>query len=349
MLEAAYHSNPDDSAAAAALGMLADKAGKSDEALAYLTRARLTGKLEDAQQKRMEDLYEQKHGGSMSGFEDYLDNRYAALFPSPFDPGTFKAAQNSTGRTVLEELFTGAGCDPCAGADLAVDGDLERYNREEVAVLAFDQHIPEPDPLANSDSVKRFSYYDGKGTPTLAIDGQTQIVGSNRDGAKERFVEINSQIEKALQTPPEAQIQLTAWRQGDDIEVEASATSVKSESKDLKLQIALVEDRLRYSGENGIRFHPMVVRSLARDGDGFAVEPGTGCAVQYTFDTHKISDGLKSYLDGYEKSNERFGPITFIKKMDSINPAGLSVVAFVQDAKTRNVLQAAYAPVVEKP
>ena len=178
LLEAAYHSNPDDSAAAAALGMLADKAGRSDEALAYLTRARLTGKLDAPEQKRLDDLYEQQHGGSMAGFEDYLDARYAALFPSPFDPGRFTPSATATGRTVLEELFTGAGCDPCAGADLAVDGDLERYNRKEVAVLAFDQHIPEPDPLANPDSVNRFKYYDGKGTPTLALDGVTEIIGA---------------------------------------------------------------------------------------------------------------------------------------------------------------------------
>ena len=117
----------------------------------------------------------------------------------------------------------------------------------------------------------------------------------------------------------------------------------------MKLQIALVENRLRYSGENGIRFHPMVVRNMAHSGDGFAVEPGTGWTVQYAFDLPAISAGLKTYLDAYEKSNDRFGPITFIQEMDKINPADLSVVAFLQDTKTKHILQAAYTPVSEKP
>jgi hypothetical protein len=349
LLKAAYSANPDNSAAAAALGMLDDKAGKSDEALTYLTRARLTGKLEADQQKRLEELYAQQHAGSMSGFENYLDDRYASIFPLPFEAGRYEAAGKGNGRTVLEELFTGAGCAPCAGADIAMDAELARYDRKEVAVLEFDQHIPEPDPLSNPDSVERFNYYDGTGTPTLAIDGTNQIVGSNRVGAKDRFNEINKRVEQALATPPEAQIHLIAWRKGNDIEVKASATDVKSASKDLKLQIALVENRVRYSGENSIRFHPMVVRSLARDDDGFAVDAGAGCVVQYTFDTQKISEMLKTYLDKYEKVNDRFGPITFIQKMYSIHPAAVSVVAFVQDAKTRHVLQAAYAQVMDKP
>jgi len=246
---------------------------------------------------------------------------------------------------VLEELFTGSGCDPCAGADLAVDAELERYSRKELALLAFDQHIPEPDPLANPDGVKRFAFYNAVGTPTLAIDGTTKIIGANRDGAQERFEAINKLVEKALQSPAEAEIKLAARRNGDRIEVRASAANIKSDSKDLKLQIVLVEDRLRYSGENGIRFHPMVVRSVARDDEGFPVEPGKDCDVEYTFDIPKIGEGLKSYLDGYEKSNDRFGPITFIQEMYAIDPANLSVVAFVQDIKTKHVLQASYVRV----
>ncbi len=348
LLKAAYAGDPDNSAAAEDLGTLAAKAGRNDEALNYLTKARLTGKLEDRHEKLLENLYAEKHGGSIVGFEDYLDTRYAAFFPAPFEVVKYKLSGKRPDRTVLAELFTGSGCDPCAGADLAIDADLERYSRKDLAVLAFDQHIPEPDPLANPDSVKRFNFYHANGTPTLAIDGITKIVGADRDGAKDRFDEIDKLVDKDLQSPAEARIQLSAWRNGDRIEVHASAANIKSDSKALKLQLALVENRLRYSGENGIRFHPMVVRSMAREDEGFAVEPGKECAIQYTFDIQKISDGLKSYLDGYQKSNERFGPITFIQEMYAINPANLSVVAFVQDTKTKHVLQAAYIPVADR-
>ncbi len=273
-LKAAYADNPDNSAASGALGMLAAKAGNGDLALTYLTRARLTGKLDDSQQKQLETLYAEKHGGSQDGLESYLDERYATLFRAPFEPAKYKATGKPSDRTVLAELFTGAGCDPCAGADLAIDGELERYSRKELAVLELDEHIPEPDPLANPDTVKRFDFYHAGGTPTLAIDGTTRIIGADRNGAKNRFDEIDKQVQTALQSPPEAAIRLTAWRAGDRVEVHTSVTGIKSASKTLRLQIALVEDRLRYSGENGIRFHHMVVRSIAAQCRGFRNRAG---------------------------------------------------------------------------
>ncbi len=345
LLKSAYAENPSNSVAAAGLGELAAKAGNDDQSLTYLTAARLTGKLDDTQQKVLENLYAKKHDGSAAGLEAYLDQRYAALFPPPFEPTRYKTTGKSSGRTVLAELFTGSGCDPCAGADLAIDADLDRYTRKELAVLSFDQHIPEPDPLTNPDGVKRFAFYKGMGTPTLAIDGTTKIVGADRDMAKERFDEIDKLVDKAFRSPPEARITLTAHRDGGLIKVSASASTGRTATSDLTLQIALVENRLRYSGENGIRFHPMVVRSLAGGDREFPIQPGKPCDVQYTFDIPKISAGLKTYLDGYEKANDRFGPITFIREMDSIDPADLSVVAFVQDTKTKHVLQAAYAKV----
>ena len=328
--------------------MLAARAGNDDLALTYLTRARLTGKLDDSQQKQLETLYAEKHGSSNEDLETYLDERYATLFRAPFAPAKYTPTGKPSDRTVLAELFTGSGCDPCAGADLAIDAELERYSRKELAVLELDQHIPEPDPLANPDSVKRFNFYHAGGTPTLAIDGTTKMVGANRNGAKNRFDEIDKQVQTALQSPAEAAIRLAAWRAGDRVEVHTSVTSINSASKALKLQIALIEDRLRYSGENGIRFHHMVVRSIAANAEGFAIEPGKDCDTAYTFDIPKISDGLKAYLDGYEKANDRFGPITFIRKMYAINPSDLSVVAFVQDETTKHILQASYAVVTDK-
>lgn len=347
-LKAAYADNPNNSAASATLGILAAKAGNDDLAFSYLTRARLTGKLEEPQEKQLEALYAEKHGPSSDGLESYLDESYGHLFPAPFAVEKYKPTGKSSGRTVLAELFTGAGCDPCAGADLAMDAILERYSRQEVAVLELDQHIPEPDPLTNPDSVKRFNFYQAGGTPTLAVDGTTKVVGSDRNGAKTRFEEMDKLVQTDLESPPEAALQLSAWREGDRVQVRTSVANLTSASKTLKLQIALVEDDLRYSGENGIRFHHMVVRRIAGDAQGFALTAGKDSETAYSFDLPKISDGLETYLDAYEKSNDRFGPIKFISKMYTINPAGLSVVAFVQDEASRHILQASYARVKDK-
>jgi hypothetical protein len=129
----------------------------------------------------------------------------------------------------------------------------------------------------------------------MAIDGKTETIGADRAGAKQRFGDNNKLFDKALKSAAEANIQLTARRNGERIEVHASTADVNSSSKNLRLQIALVEDRLRYSGENGIRFHPMVVRGMAGE-DGFPVGAGKSSSIEYLFDIRKISSELKDLL-----------------------------------------------------
>ena len=73
-----------------------------------------------------------------------------------------------------------------------------------------------------------------------------------------------------------------------------------------------------------------------------AADSEESAAFDYTFDVARISSDLKDYLNEYEVKNDRFGKITFVEKKDAINSADLAVVAFVQDDKTRKVLQAAY-------
>ena len=118
---------------------------------------------------------------------------------------------------------------------------------------------------------------------------------------------------------------------------------VTAASTDLKLQIALTEDELRYTGENGIRFHPMVVRSLAgKDSLGFALASAGPTNIQWTFDLKALSDQLKKYLDTYEQQGHRGDTFTFSEKKFQIDPNNLSLVAFVQDMKTKVVLQTVY-------
>ncbi|MGC2656954.1 MAG: hypothetical protein WA324_03180 [Bryobacteraceae bacterium] len=346
LLRDAYAADPTDSEAAALLGMIDAKAGHDDTALQLLVRARLTGKLTSEQQSSLDDLYSKLHGNSQTGLEDYLDAQYEKDFPIPFKFDTYKPSAKRSKRTVLAELFTGSACGPCAGADLAIEADLKRYSRSDLAVLMFHQHIPEPDPMTNPASVQRFAYYQATGTPTIAIDGVTKIVGASRDGAKSSFNTIDKLVDQDLDEPAEASLTLAATRHGDTVHVVVHTGKIQSASKDLNLEIVLVENLQRYSGENGNRFHPMVVRSVANsDENGFSLDPAKPGTVEYSFDVSRISSNLKTYLDNYEQHNDRFGQITFIEKKYEIDPADLSVIAFVQDIKTKHVLQAAYEKV----
>jgi hypothetical protein len=110
----------------------------------------------------------------------------------------------------------------------------------------------------------------------------------------------------------------------------------------VQLQIALVEKELTYSGENGIRFHPMVVRAMAGpDAKGYTNPAGEAFTVENQFDIAKVSAAAKAHLDDYEAKGHRGEPFKFVAKMDKIDAGNLAVVAFVQDPKTKRVLQAA--------
>jgi hypothetical protein len=118
---------------------------------------------------------------------------------------------------------------------------------------------------------------------------------------------------------------------------------VKSESKDLKVHVLLLEKEITYSGENGIRYHPMVVRAMGgKDDDGFALDPAAPSPVEQSWDLEKISASLKTQLDNYEAKGHRGSPFQFIEKKYQIDRGNLAVAVFVQDAKTKHVLQAAF-------
>lgn len=364
------------------------------EALSDFERAQLLGELKSPWRGKMLELYRVQHGGSDAGFVAEMDAKYATLYPAPFTPTT--PAPIAGGHAVLLELFTGSACPPCVGGDLAVEAFLKAYPRTELVAIAFDQHIPDPDPLANTDSVARATLYSINGTPMYAIDGKLQSsYGASRDGTENLYKTLDKRVAIDAAKPSGVDLKLTATRNADG-NVQASAivtvgdaasladmpdpapkpddkaaaapakkADKKSDKKkpatpaptataatpaapvapDLVLNFALVEDDIRYSGENGMRFHRMVVRSLAKAADtGFPLEIGETATLDATFDPAAISKKLSAYLDDYEKNNDRFGQIEFLSKDTTIDPNHLAVVAWVQDSVTHRVLQCAYIP-----
>src|SRR6185503_8963742 len=123
--------------------------------------------------------------------------------------------------------------------------------------------------------------------------------------------------------------------EGKTVKVSATVDKLKINSENVKLRIALVENELRYSGENLVRIHLMVVRSLSQ---ALAVKSSGATTVEYEFNLEKISAEMKTYLDDYELNGD-YGPVTFKEKKYEIDRKNLSVVAFVQDEKDKRVLQ----------
>ncbi|HET9532792.1 MAG TPA: tetratricopeptide repeat protein [Blastocatellia bacterium] len=339
-LKQAYEFNPQLSSASIGLAELYLKQGNEKLALESYATAAVSGKLPAESRKQMETLYSKSHQGSLAGLEEMLDAKYNQLYPLPVKFDHYKPSAKRTNRTVLAEIFTGSGCTACAAADLGFDAMMERYKRDELAVLMYHLHIPEPDPMTNPATQARSNFYGVQGLPGYALDGRQQSGGGSRDMAQEFYDRVNPDVEKRLETAAEADLKLDALMDGPTIKAKATVSNVRSDSTGLKLHIVLAEDKLRYNGENGIRFHPMVVRSVAGPGyGGFAVTAKDSQSFEWTFDIKAISAEARKHLDEYEKAGHHGEPFTFGEKKDQIDPDNLTLVAFVQDEKTKAILQ----------
>ena len=342
-LKKALTNDPELSSSMIGLGTIAEGAGDHKAAVEYFTSAAVKTPLKKADRQLMETAYRATHHDSLTGLEDLLDSRYRKLNAGlHFDH--YQASTKRTSRTALAELFTGSGCGPCVAADLGFDGLLERYKRQDLVVLVYHLHIPLPDPMTNPATVDRGKYYGVPGTPTPVVDGfRLPSAGGSRDMTKGFYDRVNPKIESELEAPVQAQIAVTGAVAGDIVKANVVVDQIKAPSPDLRLQIALTEDEIRYPGENGVRFHPMVVRSLGgKEANGFALTGSGPTSIEWTFDLKAMSDQLKKYLDGYEQQGHRGDPFTFIDKKYQIDPNNLSLVAFVQDMKTKAVLQTVY-------
>ncbi|MEO8592740.1 MAG: Omp28-related outer membrane protein [Candidatus Solibacter sp.] len=343
LLEESYAVTPSNVAVTAALGELAAKAGNDAKAMDFLTDARLSGKAPESANQAFETLYRKAHSGTLDGLEAMLDSEYFKRFPNPVKVQPYQAGEKRGDRVVLAEVFTGSGCAPCAAADLAFDAAMERYARKDLAVVMYQVHVPRPDPMTTLQTSARSKSYDVSGVPTFAIDGKKTMGGGSRDMAPGVFESFEKDLEADLETPAEAHVKVDAGIRGGTVKVSAAVDGVKSEAKVLKVQILLVEKEIRHLGENGIRFHPMVVRAFGGEkGEGYPLAPNVRGTFEASFDVEAIGTEIRRQLDEYEANGHRGEKFTFSAKKDQIDRADLAVVVFVQDDKTKHVLQAAY-------
>jgi hypothetical protein len=104
-----------------------------------------------------------------------------------------------------------------------------------------------------------------------------------------------------------------------------------------------VQQVVRYSGTNAFRFHPMVVRALAKPSEqGFPVSLTDTSGASFRFDPDSISKGLASYLTGFEQHNDKFGTAHFRIKDTRLPLEQLAVAAWVEDIRTHRAVAAAY-------
>ncbi len=251
-----------------------------------------------------------------------------------FDPGT--AGDDGRDRTVLVELFTGAQCGPCKGSDLAVDKLAEYFSREQVAILEYHLHIPQPDPMTNADSEERYQYYGANfGTPTIWFNGGGKMVGGGSEiVTRSMFNTYRAVIEN---TPKKSSVRLSgsAMITGDDVTVNVE---VAGNPDNLNLLLALAEKSVEYEGSNGIKHHAWVVRDLITASEGDPAKPG---AQVYQANIANIRAEIAKYLaDFVAEPPARFkGFGGWNTKPEVLKPGNLAVVAWLQNPQTKEIVQ----------
>jgi len=124
VLTEAHAADHDQPGAEGTLGEIALQKGDNAQALEYLVAARLAGQSGPSTVAALSSAYSKTHNGSAAGLDEVLDAEYRKRFPDPLHLDAYKPAAKRSDRLVLAEVFTGSGCPPCVGADLAFDAAM---------------------------------------------------------------------------------------------------------------------------------------------------------------------------------------------------------------------------------
>ena len=270
-----------------------------------------------------------------------LDAEYLSTLP-PFKGKKFAGRKGQSDRAVVLELFTGADCPFCIGADVAFDYLQKAYKTNDLILMQYHLHIPGPDPMTNTATLARANFYGANSTPCAVINGAKKMFGGGgMEAAEEKYESYCRAINQLLESPAECKITASARRQGNKVELQANVTGVEKPAKKLKLRFVLAEETVRYVGGNKVRLHHHVVRAMPGGAAGVAVVNST-LSVKQEIDLNNLRQRLLTYLDDFAANNQPFSHPGRPMSLEQ-----LCAIAFVQDDATHEILQAVQVPVVD--
>jgi hypothetical protein len=328
--------------------LYAEKAA-ADTTAPLAAQARALKSLKEAQERSSNPDAAKATQAKLVKVEGLLDAEYLKNVP-PFQPTKYGGRKPGTNRVAMLELFTGAQCPPCVAADVAGDALLKAYDFKDLVLVQYHVHIPGPDPLTNPDTLARMDYYskafpdDVGGVPTTLFNGKPQGGGGGGMGAsEEKFKEYREIIDPILEQKTDVTVAAKAIRRDDVLELEAIVGGLKEIGSDLKLRLLVVEESVHYVGGNGIRFHHHVVRVMPSGAEGVAVKDLKEGKHIARVDLAELRKERTKYLDDFVAKE---GPLPNPERPLAFKD--LRVVAFVQDDKIHEILQATQVQVEER-
>ena len=151
--------------------------------------------------------------------------------------------------------------------------------------------------------------------------------------AKGKFTQYTGLIDPLLEEKSDIRIGGTIKADGDKLKVAVDVEGVKEPGENVRLHVLLVEETIKYTGGNGLRFHHQVVRALPDGAEGTQITKDA-LKKDVLIDLADVKKGLTKYLDEY--AAERAFP-NADRPMDLKH---LKVIALVQNHETREILNA---------
>ena len=224
-----------------------------------------------------------------------------------------------TGNIALIEEFTETGCGACAEYDSSFQA-LTNANADKVAVINYHCFYSlDTFYVYNKACDKRYGLYDLSGFPSAAANGMKPLPTSGH------LSYINqSLINKLYNTTPQFKINISSNSANKDsthiTKIKVTTTALKDiPGKDLRLLIAITENNInhekRYHAKsvNGVNEFNHILRSFLPDIEG-------------------------SPIGDQKKGKTKTVKVTFTNDEKEMDYKEVRIVAFIQDAKTHEVL-----------
>ena len=156
--------------------------------------------------------------------------------------------------------------------------------------------------------------------------------------AKLTYQTYREAIEPLLEKPATAKLAVTAALKGNDLTVKGTVSDLEKPGQKVSLRFALAEERIRYQGGNGIRYHHAVVRAMPGGPKGF---PLTKRAAEQTvtLNLNALKGTLNKSLDEFA-AEMKAGGADFSFPIRPMALKNLRVIAYVQNDETNEILQA---------
>ena len=255
----------------------------------------------------------------------------------------YKGRMAKTDRAVLLELFNATEDDGGVAAAIAFDGLLKTFKPTDVICVQYHFPFDNPEPLSTPEGEDRIKLYQG------GIQGLRRgfcwaasrcSCGQTAAGAKATYNGLRKLLEDALEKPAGAKVAVSVTKDDKGFTAKASVkTDLEKPGEKIFLRLLLVEDRIRYVGGNGVRYHQNVVRAMPGGSKGTALTMKSQ-EVTAAFSTDDIRGKLIKYLDDFAKKGD-FPP----KPDRPLDLKNLKVIALIQDDATGEVLTASQVEV----